>query len=218
MLNQPPQLVDGKLPVFVFPTSLVFFSDDQASHKQVLTLYNPYDFPLRFKVLPPRKYTVVESEGTIRPRCCVDIVVRHLDICVNNEGVKDKFRIQVTEHGYRKVLGEKDVTGLLLPRKEQSIQSDDNFQSLPSVPQGSGAPSDVPLSIPTGHQGNSRSSTSGSPSLIIVALAVCCILALMLPLQGETTSSFPESLHLSVHQKLIAAYILGLVTMVILQL
>lgn len=32
-------------------------------------------------------------------------VVRHTDICINNEGVTDKFRIQVTEHGQRKILG-----------------------------------------------------------------------------------------------------------------
>lgn len=44
-----PQKSDGKLPVFVFPSSLNFYSDDQSSHKQVLTLYNPYEFPLKFK-------------------------------------------------------------------------------------------------------------------------------------------------------------------------
>lgn len=32
-------------------------------------------------------------------------VVRHLDICINNEGVKDKLRIQVTEHGTKKIVG-----------------------------------------------------------------------------------------------------------------
>ena len=32
-------------------------------------------------------------------------VVRHTDICINNEGVKDKFRIQVVEHGQKKVIG-----------------------------------------------------------------------------------------------------------------
>ncbi len=47
--GQPPTMIDGKLPVFVFPTSLYFYSDEQTSHKQVLTLYNPYDFPLKFK-------------------------------------------------------------------------------------------------------------------------------------------------------------------------
>lgn len=38
-----------KLPVFVFPQNITFFLDDQSTHKQVLTLYNPYDFPIRFK-------------------------------------------------------------------------------------------------------------------------------------------------------------------------
>lgn len=47
--GQRPTLVDGRIPVFVFPTSLTFYANDQASHKQVLTLYNPYDFPLKFK-------------------------------------------------------------------------------------------------------------------------------------------------------------------------
>ena len=49
MFNQSTNLADGKLPVFVFPTTLSFYSDDQSSHKQVLTLYNPYEFPLKFK-------------------------------------------------------------------------------------------------------------------------------------------------------------------------
>ena len=43
------QYVEGKLPVFVFPTSLNFYADDQFTHKQVLTLYNPYEFSVCFK-------------------------------------------------------------------------------------------------------------------------------------------------------------------------
>ena len=49
MFNQPTSLGDGKLPMFVFPAALTFYSDDQSSHKQILTLYNPYEFPLKFK-------------------------------------------------------------------------------------------------------------------------------------------------------------------------
>ena len=41
--------LEGKLPVFVFPSTLTFYSDDQSSHKQVLTLYNPYEFASNFK-------------------------------------------------------------------------------------------------------------------------------------------------------------------------
>lgn len=47
--HRQPDLVEGSLPVFVFPTELVFYADDQTSHKQVLTLYNPYEFALKFK-------------------------------------------------------------------------------------------------------------------------------------------------------------------------
>ncbi|KAL0175809.1 hypothetical protein M9458_028139, partial [Cirrhinus mrigala] len=47
--SRQPDLVEGSLPVFVFPTELVFYADEQASHKQVLTLYNPYEFALKFK-------------------------------------------------------------------------------------------------------------------------------------------------------------------------
>ena len=39
----------GTLPVFVFPSSLTFYADDSSSYKQILTLYNPYDFAVRFK-------------------------------------------------------------------------------------------------------------------------------------------------------------------------
>lgn len=39
---------DGRIPVFVFPHSVTFYLEDQTTHKQVLTLYNPYEFPVRF--------------------------------------------------------------------------------------------------------------------------------------------------------------------------
>lgn len=212
MQNQSSQLAEGKLPLFVFPSNLTFYSDDQSTHKQVLTVYNPYEFPLKFKVLctAPRKYTVVDSEGTIRPRCCVDIVVRHIDISINNEGVKDKFRIQVVEHGHKKIIGKKEIMSVLFPKKERSMQPDDNFQSLPA----SQVPADRSHSITS----RSSRSESGGPSLVVLVTAFMCIIALMLPQQGDVESRLPDYLHLSVPQKLIAAYILGLVTMVILHI
>ena len=38
-----------RLPVFIFPEELVFSSEDEAAHKQILTLYNPYDFNVKFQ-------------------------------------------------------------------------------------------------------------------------------------------------------------------------
>ena len=46
MRSQPRK---KKLPVFVFPEELKFAAEDEASHKQILTLYNPYDFNIKFQ-------------------------------------------------------------------------------------------------------------------------------------------------------------------------
>ena len=43
---------DGRLPVFVFPESLTFVADDQSTFKQILTVYNPYNFSVQFKGMP----------------------------------------------------------------------------------------------------------------------------------------------------------------------
>uniref|UniRef100_A0A3B4WW24 Motile sperm domain-containing protein 1 n=1 Tax=Seriola lalandi dorsalis TaxID=1841481 RepID=A0A3B4WW24_SERLL len=37
------------LPVFLFPSELVFYSGQRNSHRRVLTLYNPYRFRISFK-------------------------------------------------------------------------------------------------------------------------------------------------------------------------
>lgn len=46
---QPSSGFEQKVPIFVFPQSINFYLDDQTTHKQVLTLYNPYEFAVRFK-------------------------------------------------------------------------------------------------------------------------------------------------------------------------
>jgi len=39
----------SRIPVFVFPASIVFNAFDRDHLKQILTIYNPYEFPIRFK-------------------------------------------------------------------------------------------------------------------------------------------------------------------------
>ncbi|XP_043516261.1 motile sperm domain-containing protein 1-like isoform X2 [Frieseomelitta varia] len=125
-----------KLPVFVFPHSITFFLDDQSTHKRVLTLHNPYDFPIRFKVLctAPNKYKVVEPEGTLKSRYCIDIVVRHTAVVFSNCNVVDKFRIQMQEHPTKQTIGQRDVEAKLLPGTEtvgRSTPDPEMFQQLP---------------------------------------------------------------------------------------
>ena len=54
-----------------------------------------------------------------------------------------------------------------------------------------------------------RRKPAGGPSFVVILAALACIMALMLPLQGDGESRLPDYLHLSVNQKLIAAYVLG---------
>jgi P pilus assembly chaperone PapD len=83
-----------RIPVFVSPEELKFVEKDQSSHKQVLTVYNPYDFNINFEgkddvtvsvshdlSLPlvfsnaPKRYAVVEPKGHVKAQCCVDMYV-----------------------------------------------------------------------------------------------------------------------------------------------
>lgn len=214
--SRQPDLVEGSLPVFVFPTELVFYADEQASHKQVLTLYNPYEFALKFKVLctAPNKYAVVDSTGAVKPQCCVDIVIRHKDVRACHYGVIDKFRLQVSEQSQRKALGRKEVMATLLPsaaQEQPQVRPQEEERRMKEQL------ADRVFFEQTAFQTESRTAAPGGPSLLTVLLGLVCMVALMLPSVGEQESTVPVYLHLSVNKKLVAAYVLGLLTMVILR-
>ncbi|XP_058253702.1 motile sperm domain-containing protein 1 isoform X2 [Hemibagrus wyckioides] len=189
--------------------------NEQASHKQVLTLYNPYEFALKFKVLctAPNKYAVVDATGAVKPQCCVDIVIRHRDVRACHYGVIDKFRLQVSEQSQKKALGRKEVMATLLPsatqEQPQSRPQEDERRMKEQL-------TDSLFFEQTAFQTESRAA-SGGPSVLTVLLGLVCMAALMLPTLGEQESTVPVYLHLSVNKKLVAAYVLGLLTMVILR-
>ncbi len=58
----------------------------------------------------------------------------------------------------------------------------------------------VHTSTPGGHQ--------ASPSYLTILLSVVCLLVLLLPLEGESPT-WPHYSHVTVNQKLIAAFALG---------
>ena len=65
----------GRLQALVSPSSLLFYTNDAVSHKQLLTIYNPHDFGINFKVYStaPNKYAVIEPTGTIDGKKCIDM-------------------------------------------------------------------------------------------------------------------------------------------------
>merc|ERR1712223_2156297 len=177
--------IPGPRPVFVFPGSLDFYLEDQSTHKRVLTLYNPYDVDILFKVLcnNPKKYAVVEPEGRILGQKCVDIVVRHVAVSPVAVQQTDKFRIHIYD------------TASILPLSDQG-------------PQGWDTNSPYSSSMIHEHQ---------HPNYIACFAAIVCIAALFLPTEGEESFADYPYLQLTVNQKLVFAYVLGLVTMAILR-
>lgn len=200
----------GVIPVFVFPAELAFFADDQSSHKQVLTLYNPFVSVLKFKVLStaPSRYTVVDAEGLVKPQSCIDIVVRHKDISARYYGTPDKFRIEVSEEGSRRNVGRKEIISVLHPTKREqspSVQGRHLRDSIPWHPQHS-----LPVQQP------SVRPLSTALFTLYILVGMVCMAFLMLPLHGEMSTLVPENFHVTIIQKLVSAYVLGLLTMVFL--
>lgn len=204
-----------KLPVFVFPSNITFYLENQSTHKQVLTLYNPYDFPVKFKVLctAPNKYKVVDPEGTIKAKCCVDIVVRHLALLISNCNVTDKFRIQMQEHPTKQATGKRDVEATLLPGTSEAAgratPDPEMFQQLPI----NETRQQQSYALIT----HNRTIDRGTNYVALVA-GIICIAGLLLPTEGERSQTVPDYLHLSINFKLIFSFVLGMVTIIILRL
>ena len=187
----------------------------------------------------PYKYRIVDPEGSIKPHCCVDIVIRHLSIMPSFYHVTDKFRIQMNEHNSRQLLGKKDLSVTLLPGKSSGISSSpaasqDNFKQFTTdmasaSSNDSGASMHVQTSSDLPKLGNqflaqftsnlltiwnyyiTGYQTGSAPNYIAIAVAIVCIIALMLP-SNETegsSSSMWSLFHLSSQQKLVFAYSLG---------
>lgn len=214
-----PSILDGKVPVFVFPVQLDFYFEDQTTHKRVVTIYNPYEFDVTFKVLcnNPKKYAVVEPEGRILGQKCVDIVIRHVAVSPQTCETTDKFRIHMFEEGTQEILGKKDILATLhpgAPEAESSSLGKETRKTL-GVLSSLGARAHHEDS-----HGEQRNRENQPPNYVACVAAVVCILALFLPTEGEVSSLLSDYpwLHLSVNQKLVFAYVLGLVTMAILRM
>uniref|UniRef100_T1INA0 MSP domain-containing protein n=1 Tax=Strigamia maritima TaxID=126957 RepID=T1INA0_STRMM len=230
--NQNPKVEDRMLPVFVFPNSLSFYADDKSQHKQVLTVYNPYDFGIRFKVLctAPEKYVMADSEGVIRSLCCIDLVIRHNAITNAAIGVTDNFRISVYEHGQKQLLGKKDIPVTLLktaPREVGNVNAAEQEKFQPIIPNKKSS------HLRGGEQYSIASTRQGficllnylgiiiitffllvhdsvSSNTLIAVVGLLCIAILAIPFYDGINSQWLPSVNL----KLMASFFLGIVVTV----
>ncbi|XP_004386785.1 motile sperm domain-containing protein 3 isoform X2 [Trichechus manatus latirostris] len=193
------------VPVLVFPPDLVFRADQRSGPRQLLTLYNPTGAALRFRVLctAPAKYTVFDAEGYVKPQSCIDI---HYD-------VQDRFRIELFEEGAEgRVVGRKDIPSVLrAPAYPLELQARQDSAPHP------GPPAWTPPPAARHFQENAHPQLATSSFLLFLLTGIVSVAFLLLPLQDELGSQLPQVLHVSLGQKLVAAYVLGLLTMVFLR-
>nr|XP_055248993.1 motile sperm domain-containing protein 3 isoform X1 [Gorilla gorilla gorilla]XP_055248994.1 motile sperm domain-containing protein 3 isoform X1 [Gorilla gorilla gorilla]XP_055248995.1 motile sperm domain-containing protein 3 isoform X1 [Gorilla gorilla gorilla] len=220
----PPPL-GPVVPVLVFPPDLVFRADQRSGPRQLLTLYNPTGTALRFRGLvcvclyppvlctAPAKYTVFDAEGYVKPQSCIDIVIRHVAPIPSHYDVQDRFRIELSEEGAEgRVVGRKDITSVLrAPAYPLELQGQPDPAPHPGPPAG------TPPPTARHFQEHPCQQLATSSFLLFLLTGIVSVAFLLLPLQDELSSQLPQVLHVSLGQKLVAAYVLGLLTMVFLR-
>uniref|UniRef100_H2YD32 MSP domain-containing protein n=1 Tax=Ciona savignyi TaxID=51511 RepID=H2YD32_CIOSA len=218
--TSPVRIKKQKLPVYVSTEKVTFYLNDPTTHSRILTVYNPYDFPVCYKVLctAPKKYTVGEDKGTIKQHSCCDIVIRRTSLDKSLLDIVDQFRLEVyygkSSSSSRKLLptsllGVKNISSVLL-----SEVSAENTQ-VKAVPT-----SISKIALESLKEETDKQEVKGeflSSRWLLVSVAIACLFALGAHTAGqvEDNSIIPISFSLTSNQKLVAAYILGLVTMAI---
>ncbi|KAF4015881.1 hypothetical protein G4228_007241 [Cervus hanglu yarkandensis] len=189
------------------PMKKVFRADQRSGPRQLLTLYNPTGAVLRFRVLctAPAKYTVFDAEGYVKPQSCIDIVIRHVAPNPRHYNVQDRFRIELSEEGTEgRVVGRKDITSVLrapaYPLELQG-QSDPTPHAEPHSWTAPSAAQPFPE--------NPHPQLATSSFLLFLLMGTISVAFLLLPLQDELGSQLPQMFHVSLGQKLVAAYVLG---------
>ncbi|ODN05387.1 Motile sperm domain-containing protein 1 [Orchesella cincta] len=237
----------SRIPVFVFPSTMYFNAHDRDHLKQILTIYNPYEFPIRFRVLSNAStfYNVRVDEGTISSKNSLDLIIKvSTDVRLEaTTPLKHKFRIQIFHQHTKQEVGRRDVESIihfgnlpshLGPTRDsdtssiQGASSSEPFQQFPSGSMGSSKETAVAGSSGATSPMAIFPQTHSQPNYVVLIVALVCIVGLLLPYSTESCkandsnkshleSILPTYLHLSVNQKLLFAYTLGLVTMVILR-
>ncbi|KAJ8668843.1 hypothetical protein QAD02_000102 [Eretmocerus hayati] len=197
-------------PVFAFPNVITFYLDDPSTHKRTMSVYNPYNFTIRFKVLctAPSKYVVCDPEGTLRPNCYMDLSLRHIALTPKNCMV-DKFRVLLYERSSMQLLGKKEIESVVVKGIPPPPPKDpESFEQLENTGTN---PKSFTIVTPT-------KSSNRDTNYVALLAGLVCIGGLLLPNEGEQMYGIPSYLHISSHIKLVFSFVLGMVTIIVLRL
>jgi len=215
---------------FVHPGDLAFVLNDKNTHKQLLTIYNPYDKPMSFGVFCTafKLYSVKPTSGQIRPSSSLDVVVR-LNLAeasqVGTEAKEDKFLIEIRDdrQGERgRVLGKK----MVLVQLSRCMASDERGGA--STTRRGRPNSFKPRRSRSGGIGDGDGLTNDSLSShptgkLLHVLGLLCVGVVLGPMVDGVGDHFLATLlpdavlevcSFTVAQKIVAAYIFGIISAV----
>ncbi|CAF1290821.1 unnamed protein product [Adineta ricciae] len=209
----------GKITIEHFLPKFIHLSqDDSNTYSQILTLYNPYDFAVRYKVLctAPRIYSIAEPQGEIRPQHSVDTIIRLLDTSSSssNQNVVHKIRIQYFDRRKpQDLIGKRDITCTILSYKPSEENFDEDNNHSPNRSKASTTP--LPTAIKPSTNSPLQETRDPLVVTILSILGIICAIILVLPdNENNTNTHLPSYLHMTTNSKVIASYILGLLTVV----
>ncbi|KAI6191506.1 Major sperm protein [Aphelenchoides bicaudatus] len=212
-----------ELPVFIQPQEIIVVRSNVKSHRNCLTLINPFDFILHYKILSnaPSNFKVQEPNGYLKPKCVADMQSCEAFItkCAGfgrlfaSRGVqrrKSSGSQKIITNSFKRsvqVCGHKDIKVHVVNAEVRRQPTVDDFHSFP----GSSARS-----------GRSRTHSSfavepQNQGLFWFAIVICCISILTVLMPTHTTenprpSIVPHWLHPTQNLQLVAAYSLGIIT------
>ncbi|OTF75457.1 hypothetical protein BLA29_008920 [Euroglyphus maynei] len=191
--------------VFINQHEIEFQNDAQQA--QTITIFNPYDFTIKFtfKSTRPDAFILSATHGDILSRHSLDVLITLLDKTI----VEEKFLIKI--YSKEKKLGEKTVRVTYRPddqhqQHHQQQQSkrlkDDHFHDL-----------NEPKSMSFRPMEGERAPHNGQHQYLICTALAICLLILLLP-HDESHYSY---LQVGVNVKICAAYVLGIVTVLLIR-
>ncbi|GMT32613.1 hypothetical protein PFISCL1PPCAC_23910 [Pristionchus fissidentatus] len=211
-----------QVPVFLVPSDMEFVvAGDSPDTRKVLTLYNPYEYAFQFRILctAPEYYTLQKPNGIVGAKRVVEIPIRGLPTLMPS--MMHRIKVEIRRLGQNELLGSRIVTmrsvAFASPLSSQE-GGQGVFHRMGGVG-GSGVRGERGMVPPDVRIEPAPAAPPVNLSLMIVVSALC-LLALCLPIQKDTTQSvsmIPNYLHISETQRVVAAFILGVCSVLILQ-
>lgn len=227
-----------KKGVHVHPNSFQFFADDNSSHKQTISIYNPFDQTVKYKVLStaPKRYLVDVPEDFIEPKTVVELVIRHHKSSFD-ENTKDKLRIQIFNSQvtliYKKDLPLDSIVSreefMISTMRDSDYVSDIGNEYSTAFTHGNNLNSMMGMSTSTLPNAKAKlldnrknmamyyGNSEASVNYLVIFIGLICLTLIFLPVIGSSNSAIPVYMHMTYEAKMFASFVLGMVTMVILK-